>query len=295
MSRTSQNLHKMDARRLVMLYVFELQQFKINSPDDEVYLTLKMLLRSYYDLQTERTMHLLKLNSLVDQVYLGFDKDCLKLSSSAGLAFLVKYPLPQDVLRARKDTVLKCLTKASRKGMTWAQIKLETILVKARTMAKLGANEAVFADLIRSEIVLYQALDQQMAARLESVKDYLQKNTMSDNPKLALQVALLQTIPGVGLISALTIVAECGDISRFKHARALTAFAGLDPSVKESGQFKELEIRSPSGEIASCGERSIWSLCVPSAPTERAIMLMYSFLEQSVHFLLIINTGYLGP
>jgi transposase len=228
----------MDARRLVMLYVFELQQFKINSPDDEVYLTLKMLLRSYYDLQTERTMHLLKLNSLVDQVYLGFDKDCLKLSSSAGLAFLVKYPLPQDVLRARKDTVLKCLTKASRKGMTWAQIKLETILVKARTMAKLGANEAVFADLIRSEIVLYQALDQQMAARLERVKDYLQKNTMSDKPKLALQVALLQTIPGVGLISALTIVAECGDISRFKHARARTAFAGLDPSVKESGQFK---------------------------------------------------------
>jgi transposase len=137
-----------------------------------------------------------------------------------------------------KDKVLKRLAKASRKGMTWAQTKLDTILVKDRTIAKLGANEAVFADLIRSEIVLCQALNQQMTARLERVKDYLQKNARSDNPKLALQVALLQTIPGVGLISALTIVAECGDISRFKHARALTAFAGLDPSVKESGQFK---------------------------------------------------------
>ncbi len=243
---------KMDARRLAMLYIFERHQFKINSPDDEAYLTLKMLLRSYYGLQTERTVHLLKLSSLVDQVYLGFDKDCLKLSSSAGLAFLAKYPLPQDVLHARKDTVLKCLAKASRKGMTWAQNKLNIILVKARTMAKLGANEAVFADLIRSEIVLYQALDQQMVARLESVKDYLQTNAMSDNPKLALQVALLQTIPGVGLISALTIVAECGDISRFKHPRALTAFAGLDPSVKESGQFK-----GTRNKISKRGNRQI--------------------------------------
>ena len=36
----------------------------------------------------------------------------------------------------------------------------------------------------------------------------------------------------------MTIVAEAGDITRFKNARALTAFAGLVPSVEESGKFK---------------------------------------------------------
>lgn len=46
---------------------------------------------------------------------------------------------------------------------------------------------------------------------------------------------LLQSIPGVGPQTASTCVAEIGDIRRFPHAKALTAYIGLDSRVYESG------------------------------------------------------------
>jgi transposase len=47
---------------------------------------------------------------------------------------------------------------------------------------------------------------------------------------------LLATIPGLGDLLALTITAEIGDISRFPNARKLIGYAGLAPTIKQSGQ-----------------------------------------------------------
>ena len=47
----------------------------------------------------------------------------------------------------------------------------------------------------------------------------------------------LSTIPGVGPVLGATILSEIGDISRFSSAAKLAAFAGIDPTVKQSGEF----------------------------------------------------------
>ena len=39
------------------------------------------------------------------------------------------------------------------------------------------------------------------------------------------------------MIAAATILAEIGDINRFKSSSALVAFAGIDPTVRQSGEF----------------------------------------------------------
>ncbi|QQS19770.1 transposase [Candidatus Saccharibacteria bacterium] len=46
---------------------------------------------------------------------------------------------------------------------------------------------------------------------------------------------LLMTIPGIGETIATTLIAEIGDITRFHGPKALVAFAGLDPRVRQSG------------------------------------------------------------
>jgi transposase len=46
---------------------------------------------------------------------------------------------------------------------------------------------------------------------------------------------LLMTIPGIGETIATTLIAELGDISRFKDSKAVIAYAGLDPKVLQSG------------------------------------------------------------
>jgi transposase len=48
----------------------------------------------------------------------------------------------------------------------------------------------------------------------------------------------LRTIPGVGPINALTILAEGGDLRRFAHHRQFLKYCGLDLSTHQSGQFR---------------------------------------------------------
>ena len=48
----------------------------------------------------------------------------------------------------------------------------------------------------------------------------------------------LQTIPGIGPILALIILAESGDMRRFSHHRKFLKYCGLDLSTEQSGQFR---------------------------------------------------------
>jgi transposase len=48
------------------------------------------------------------------------------------------------------------------------------------------------------------------------------------------RVQALMALPGVGRLTAMTLVAEIGDIARFPTARKLCAWAGLTPTVRNS-------------------------------------------------------------
>jgi transposase len=61
---------------------------------------------------------------------------------------------------------------------------------------------------------------------------------------------VLRTLPGVGEFTALVMVAEIGDVSRFGSARKLAAWAGLTPTVRGS----DLHVRH--GHISKQG--SVW-------------------------------------
>jgi transposase len=66
----------------------------------------------------------------------------------------------------------------------------------------------------------------------------------------------LMTVPGVNVICAATVLAAVGDIRRFPNARALVAYLGLDPRVRQSGT----EV-ARSGRISKRGSSSSrWAL-----------------------------------
>ncbi len=48
------------------------------------------------------------------------------------------------------------------------------------------------------------------------------------------RVDALMAIPGIGLLSAMTLVAEIGDVTRFATSRKLCAWAGIIPSMRNS-------------------------------------------------------------
>jgi transposase len=53
-------------------------------------------------------------------------------------------------------------------------------------------------------------------------------------PAFAERLVLYESLPGTGLITAATLIAEIGDITRFTHAGEVAAYAGLDPRVFQS-------------------------------------------------------------
>lgn len=58
----------------------------------------------------------------------------------------------------------------------------------------------------------------------------------------------IKTVPGVGSVTAATILGEIGDISRFDNPAKLVAYAGLDSSVSQSGEYE-----STSGTLSKRG------------------------------------------
>jgi transposase len=55
------------------------------------------------------------------------------------------------------------------------------------------------------------------------------------HPGLKQDAALLHSIPGIGPVTAPKVLALLGDVRRFKTAKALSAFIGVTPRLRESG------------------------------------------------------------
>ena len=55
--------------------------------------------------------------------------------------------------------------------------------------------------------------------------------------------SVIMTIPGIGFVNGGLILGEIGDIHRFSEPKKLLAFAGLDPSVHQSGNFQAKKTR----------------------------------------------------
>lgn len=73
---------------------------------------------------------------------------------------------------------------------------------------------------------IHRAIDESTA----SLKELMRR------PRWAKPAALLQTMPGIGLITALTILAELGNLKRFRSRAAVANYAGLVPVVRDSNQ-----------------------------------------------------------
>lgn len=166
-----------------------------------------------------------KAHAVLDEVfpeYAGFFSDTFGKSS---VAVLVKWPSAKEIAHARIDSLTKCLAEASKNkfGRTKAQ-ELKNL-----------AQSSFAADSKTSSQSLHL---KQLIAQIEFASEQV---TVLDK-ELAILFAeagtQLHTVPGVGPVCGATILGEIGDVERFSNTSQLVAFAGLDPSVFESGNFK---------------------------------------------------------
>jgi transposase len=90
---------------------------------------------------------------------------------------------------------------------------------------------AVAREVVREEIASHiQWLDNEIKNLIKKIRDRI-----DDDPDLKQRKALLESIPGVGERTISTLLAFSLTPDRFKNARQVTAYAGLDPRQHESG------------------------------------------------------------
>ena len=71
-------------------------------------------------------------------------------------------------------------------------------------------------------------------------------------PRWTTRVKLLRTMPGVGLLTAMTFLAELGDLDRFRSPKAVSNYAGVVPVLRESNEKRY------QGGITKRGPSHLW-------------------------------------
>ena len=104
-------------------------------------------------------------------------------------------------------------------------------LVAQRTALKNRSHEKSSSKVVaRMQARQLRQFDQDVATVEQEMKLLVNKDEA-----FLRDFGLLTSIDGVGPITAMTVLAEIGDLRRFERARQLTAYAGVSPRVVQSG------------------------------------------------------------
>lgn len=111
-----------------------------------------------------------------------------------------------------------------------ALFRLRKVLVDQRAANRLRKKDMADESVQRILDKVIKDLDQSVDEVLIDIKKLL-----NEDHEMGRVVALFQTIPGVGLITAIAMVTVAGDLRRFEDGRKLASFLGLAPQIRESG------------------------------------------------------------
>ena len=138
-------------------------------------------------------------------------------------ALLEKYPSAKSIAHCRIDGLTNLLYSNSKGHYNYDKA------LQLKTLAK----ESIALDNPAIELQI-QCLIKQLRLYQEQIKDI----DLSIMTLMELINSPILTIPGVGYTLGAMIISEIGDIKKFSNPSKLLAFAGLDPVVKQSGNFQ---------------------------------------------------------
>ena len=179
--------------------------------------SLKSLSRMREKCVKQRSYYEVALTNVLDHIFPEFKPFFNNNFSATSLFILAKYKSPEKI-KNMKD--YDSIRKASRGKFTSAQF------VKLKELARntIGASNEIFELELETLLTLRSQIDieiNKLENKIEEIIKELNPPTLS--------------IRGIGYISCAGIISEYGDISRFKSADAMVAFAGIEPSISQSG------------------------------------------------------------
>lgn len=183
-------------------------------------------IRSFYIRQAKTDPR----DALLDQVFPEYETAFTNLFGDTSMAILQTCPTPKELSEMPLEELCHLIEVSSHKRFRMA---------KARELQELARNSFgfamagdVFSTMIRlyaKHLVFLKQQVQEMDRKIAEIMDTL------DTP--------ITTITGIGPALGAYILSEIGDISRFSSAAKLAAYAGIDPTMRQSGEYNGVRNR----------------------------------------------------
>ena len=213
----------------------DLKQYSIV---EEIRNQLKTMNRQFGFYMKHKTAMKNNLIGILDQTYPGvntyFDSPAREDGSQKWVDFATTYWHVDCVRKMSLNAFTEHYQNwCKRKKYNFSKSKAEEIYGKAKELVPVLPKD----DL--TKLIIKQAIDQ-----LNSASSTVEElRTLMDHTAAKLpEYPIVMAMKGVGPSLGPQLIAEIGDVSRFTHKGALTAFAGVDPGVNESGSYAQKSV-----------------------------------------------------
>jgi len=243
-----QNLRKTKTDKedcLKLAELFFIKDFKKYIEPEQYYLNLNAMSRKYNTLIEAQTRLKNEFRNGVYEVFPEYEKMFNRnlIFSNTFLEFIKKYPHANIISNTRIDCLQNFFKKHNFKY--WKS--------KPTRIKEYAINSYPSVD-VNDELVSNLSQMARLVNEYQKAIDII-KYKITFLAKKSKYFESINSIYGIGEFTTSIIIAELGDINRFNNIKELTAYCGLDPSIKQSG--KSVDIHGPISKAGNKYMRKI--------------------------------------
>lgn len=238
---------KIDTAVIARVLMDKDQNYTILTKQKQKMNQAKELTRNYHSRMEDLNKFKNQLQKQIDIVFPEYNTIFKTKYSNAYMAVLKEFGSTYNVSRTHL-THLKNVLNPKGKG---AKVKVDAAALKDSAKKSIGCHNETAVFEISQLVNIIELIEEQLSDYKKKIEELA--NTLNSP---------IFTVPGIGYITGLSILSEINDIKQFNSHKQLIAYAGVDPSVYDSGEFN-----SSRGSISKRGSpylrKSLYQTVLP--------------------------------
>ena len=222
---------KKDSLKLAEYTCDNWYKLKANFIEEEKYKELKFLSRQYFSLNSMKVQQKVDFSDLTDMLFPGYYQLLEECNFIVGLKIFEKFSDPEIIKKKKLETFLNDVEKIAQKiGQKRAgrNLAIKVYELAKKSVPSCPSNSSTQLILNKRVVALINLI--------ETTNEIIAK--MNEIAKSMDEYKEVRNMKGVGDRLAPLLIAEIGDIRRFKNAGSLIAYAGIDSPPYQSGKYE---------------------------------------------------------
>ena len=222
---------KKDSLKLAEYACDNWYKLKANFIEEEKYKELKFLSRQYFSLNSIKVQQKVDFSDLTDMLFPGYYQLLEECNFIVGLKIFEKFSDPEIIKKKKLKTFLNDVEKIAQKiGQKRAgrNLAIKVYELAKKSVPSCPSNSSTQLILNKRVVALINLI--------ETTNEIIAK--MNEIAKSMDEYKEVRNMKGVGDRLAPLLIAEIGDIRRFKNAGSLIAYAGIDSPPYQSGKYE---------------------------------------------------------